>query len=167
MLRYNGNTETLDLNLFSTSERDRAEKAKKHRERTIANKDPNDISSRRGSWMAITFMALFVLGALCVYIYGDIELNRYNSESMAVSQRIEEARRENSRLRAELSSMATPSRIEEFAAANGLVREHISQITHIHINIESVVEVAQREELSFFGRISNGFHDILAFLGFV
>jgi len=166
MLRYSGNTEVLELDKFAVDESERAEKTRRHKARIKANKDPNNISARRGNWHVATFVAMCCLIAACVYIYGDIELNQMNSEKILINQRIDAAQRNNTRLVAELGSMATPSRIEEFALANGLVREQLPPIP-ISISVGKVVEVASQEELGFFAKIWSEILGVLDYLGFL
>jgi cell division protein FtsL len=169
MLRYTGNTEALDLGAFDVGDdSERAKRAKRHRARAEENKDPNDTASKRGNWFILIFFAICAVAVFFVYIYGDIELNAINSEIAAVEGRISEATRENRRLTDELDSMATPARVEAFAAENGLVREQVLQITHISVNVESVIEVAPgEEEGDVLSSITAKIDEILAFLGFV
>jgi cell division protein FtsL len=168
MLRYTGNTEVLDtrvLDSFDVDEAQRARSARRRRERIIENKDPNNTASKRGSWPMLIILAAGALAAFFLFLHGDIELNQVNREIAAAEIRLAEAGRENTRLRTSLDSMATPSRVEEFAAENGLVREQVLQVTHVSVNIESVIEVAEEPKKDFLTRLGDRLDEILEFLG--
>ncbi|MCL2754183.1 MAG: hypothetical protein FWD35_00500 [Oscillospiraceae bacterium] len=167
MLRHSDKTQDLELELFETSQKESLAKSKKHQARTVANRDLNDTSARRGDWRVMTLIGAVVMFAFCAFIYGDIELNQLNARSNEVLDAIEEARRINTQLLGELSSRASPARVEEFAAENGLVRVLNRDVIPFEIDIGNTVQLAYRPPLRFFERFSNGFYNALEFLGFL
>jgi len=169
MLRYQDKTAVLDnntLELFDVDEIRRAARLKKNEERAQRLADPNDVSSRRGNWFFWTMLAACILTAIFFYVNGKIQLNDTNSANAAVQVELDEAKRENARLQTMLEGMATPSIIEEYAANAGLIREQVSQVTHITVNVESVIEVAPTTDDDLLSRINTWFADKLEFLGF-
>jgi cell division protein FtsL len=169
MLEYRGNTEPIDLGALDAYEDDeaaRARSAKRHRERIAENKDPNDNVSKRGNWFGLTLCGVGVVAAFFFFLHGDIVLHEINQDITAVEARISEVSRDNSRLTTELESIATPSRVEEFAEENGLVKEQVLHVTHVEVNIESVIEVAEEEELTFLERLGALLDSWVEFLAF-
>jgi len=168
MLRYQATAKSnsLDLNIFDVDETERAGYVKKSHERTERLRNPNAAPSKRGSWFLLIVIATCVLAALVIYISGQIQVVEVHAETSAVAARLDESMRENARLQAKLEGMATPARVEEFAAENGLVRGHVAQITHIVVNVESVIEVAEADNSGFTGTIGSWFDSALEFLGF-
>jgi cell division protein FtsL len=174
MLRYQDKTAALEkhddleksMEMFDVDELKIAEKLRKIEERGKAFANPNVVSSRRGNWFFWTLLAACILTAVVFYVNGKIQLNDTNRNFSATQYQLDEAKRENSRLKTQLESMATPSIVEEYAAQAGLIREQVSQVTHISLNVESVIEVAPPSDNDLLGTINNWFRNMLEFLGF-
>jgi cell division protein FtsL len=168
MLRYTDKTDILDLDLrlFDVEEKDKEKQDEKLQKRAEKFKDPNSSLSKKGNWIVWVFLAACALAVFFIYSSGKIELDRVNAQSSVVALRLDEAMRENVRLQAELEALATPAKIEEYAARNGLIREQVSQVTHITVNVERSIEVAEARNNDILSIIGRWFNDILEFLGF-
>jgi cell division protein FtsL len=171
MLRYEGkreeiNTAEIDTRMFDVDENAHERSAKQHAKRVQKNRNPNNTPSKRGNWFVGIMAAAVTAAVFSFYIHSGIELNTVNRETSAAMTRISELKRENARLSAELESMATLSRIEAFVEEHGLVREQILITTHINVNIEDTIIIAQDPEPDFFDRINARFNEVLEFLGF-
>jgi len=170
MLIYRGSGKTAvietDLKMFDVDEKESARRAQANRERAKRFEDPNSGASKRGNWFFWILFAMCVLAAFYIYLSPKIDLNRIDNQTIAAANRLDEAMRENARLQASLEAMATPAKVEEYAAANGLFREQVSQITHITVNVEKIIEVAQPKNKTALGLINDWIGGALEFLGF-
>jgi cell division protein FtsL len=171
MLTLQDKTAALEVDLkmlkkFDVDEKQNQARIERAKARAQAFRNPNDTPSRTGNWFFWTLLAGCVLAAMVFFISGKIELSEINTQNANAQLQLDEARRENVRLRNTLESMATPQKIEEYAAEIGLVREHHSQVTQIFANIEKVIEVAEAPERDLLAEINNWFRERLEFFGF-
>jgi cell division protein FtsL len=151
---------------YDVDEKEAAAQLEKSRQRAERYKNPNVTPSKRGSWFIVMIIGAFVLAAIVFVLDGKIKLSEVNAEHVAASARIERAQRENDRLKTVLEGMVTPAKVEEYAAQNGLIKERVSQVTHIVVNVESIIEVAENRERDILGVVNGWFSNMLEFLGF-
>ncbi|MCL2036259.1 MAG: hypothetical protein FWG83_02580 [Oscillospiraceae bacterium] len=175
MILYKGSqtmqssTAVLDLDLFDDEERQKRKKSspfKSKRAREIQEENPNNAVARRGSPFAWVILGAFALGAIVFFVNSKIEMSDINRQTAVVEAGLEEARKENERLGAQLVGMAGPEKIEEYAAGAGLVRAHDSQTIYITVNSDKLVEVAEESEGDWLTYVDRFFDKALEFLGF-
>jgi len=153
-----------DLRIFDVDDSRSELKEKRKQERKNRFRDPNTSPSKKGNWFLMTLLIACIAAGAAIFISGKVELSEINAQNSDVMFRLEKAAQENDRLKSQLSSMVTPAKIEEYALDSGLRKEQFSQTTHISVNTEKIVEVAQSQEEDFFGKINNIFDDIRNFL---
>lgn len=167
---YNDNSNlAYDLSLFDTDEaleRRRAEKEKQRKEAASIKMSEKKSIGRNGSVLAalaaVTFVALIAFSIL----YSKVQISNYTSMISETKNEIEQVKRDNVRLNAELDSMYTLDNVEKIAAEElGLQKTQSSQITFITMNTEEMTEVAD-ENTNIFVSIKNWFYDVLDYLGF-
>ncbi len=167
---YNDNSNlAYDLSLFDTDEaleRRRAEKEKQRKEAASIKMSEKKSIGRNGSVLAtlaaVTFVALIAFSIL----YSKVQISNYTSMISETKNEIEQVKRDNVRLNAELDSMYTLDNVEKIAAEElGLQKTQSSQITFITMNTEEMTEVAD-ENTNIFISIKNWFYDVLDYLGF-
>lgn len=167
---YNDNSNlAYDLSLFDTDEaleRRRAEKEKQRKEAASIKMSEKKSIGRNGSVLAalaaVTFAAIIAFSIL----YSKVQISNYTSMISETKNEIEQVKRDNVRLNAELDSMYTLDNVEKIAAEElGLQKTQSSQITFITMNTEEMTEVAE-ENTNIFVSIKNWFYDVLEYLGF-
>ena len=168
MLQYRGKTaiQEKDLQMFDVNEEQIAGNIQKSIIRSEKFEDPNKSASKSGNWVLLMVVAACFLSAIVFFIGRKIELSQINAESSAIEMKLDDARQENSRLKAKLEGLATPAIIEEYAREAGLVKAHNSQITYITVDVENAVEVAPEPPQDFFSKVGRLFDSVLEFLGF-
>jgi len=154
-----------DLRRFDRDDEELKKQTKRNLDMKKRFENPNTASSRKGNWFFVVMLAALVFAVLVIHISGKIELEKVSSNTVAISERIDEANRENEYLRTTLQAMATPAKVEEYAAENGLMRERFSQVTHISVNVDDIVEVVDTDDNDIFIAVNQWFGNILEFLG--
>lgn len=167
---YNDNSNlAYDLSLFDTDEaleRKRAEREKQKKEAASIKMTQKKSVGRNGSVIAalaaVTFVAIIAFSIL----YSKVQISNYTTMISETKNEIEQVKRDNVRLNAELDSMYTLDNVEKIASEElGLQKTQSSQITFITLNTEEMTEVAE-ENTNIFVSIKNWFYDVLDYLGF-
>ena len=167
---YNDNSNlAYDLSLFDTDEaleRRRAEKEKQRKEAASIKMTEKKSIGRNGSVLAALAAVSFVAIIAFSILYSKVQISDYTSMISETKNEIEQVKRDNVRLNAELDSMYTLDNVEKIAAEElGLQKTQSSQITFITMNTEEMTEVAD-ENTNIFVSIKNWFYDVLEYLGF-
>lgn len=164
---YNDNSNlAYDLSLFDVDEdyeRRRAEKQKQKQNIKVAQKKA---VGRNGNAFTALITVVFAACIAFALLNSKVQLADYAMMISDAKTDIEQAERENLRLKAELDSMVTLDNVEKTASEElGLQKTQNSQIEYIALNTENMTEVAVKDE-NIFVSIQNWFYNILEYLGF-
>ena len=119
---------------------------------------------KRGSVVKVFFAALLALFVLFVVIYGRVETNRLYRQISDQNQMLENAQRENSRLKSELEGKMTLKNVEEYAEkVLGLQKLDNSQIRYVQTQTDDIVEIPD-EDKSLFTKIKEKFNGFLEYI---
>ncbi len=164
---YNSNSNlAYDLSLFDVDEELERKKEKKREEKSKIQITEKKAVARNGNVFTIVISAVACIAVAFAILYSKVELADYTAMISEVKTELEEARRDNNRLNAELDSMVTLDNVENIAASElGLQKTQNSQINFVTLNTEEMVEVAQTDA-NIFVSIKDWFYDVLEYLGF-
>ena len=110
-------------------------------------------------------MAAVVIAAL-FYVSTKAKISELSSEISTASSTLDEAQRENSRLRTELGNMVTLSKVDELATSSlGLQKTAKSQVKYITVHDNTMVQSAGKET-NIFAQLKAWADDTAEFLGF-
>ena len=172
MKEYNDRSNlAYDMSLFDVDDEYQKRREQRRREREKNEKADLKLNEKKAvgrngnAFAALVAVSCAALVAFSI-LYSKVQLSEYTSMISETETQIEQAKRENARLSAELDSLVTLDNVEKIASEElGLQKTQNSQITFISLNTEEMTEVAEENDNVFIS-IKNWFYGILEYLGF-
>ena len=127
----------------------------------------NTAAARSGNWFFLLLVIFCVVAFAAILLSSKVRLNEIAAESNIAAVQLEEANKERARLQTRLDGMVTPALVEEYAQNElGLRKTQTTQVNHVSVNVERVIEVTEIPDEDVFTRINNWFDGVLEYLGF-
>ncbi|MBD5104352.1 MAG: hypothetical protein HDT47_05765 [Ruminococcaceae bacterium] len=162
MYAYNRSNVAYDLSQFDTDGR-----VRRQPKQSKAHLKMHKTSvAKSGNWFKTIVLVTFAAIVAFMFVNSKAALSEVSTEISSKSSELQEAKRENTRLQAQLDNMVTLSKVEEIAISElGLQKTAKSQVRYISVHDRTMVQVAEREE-NVFASLKNWLDSVSEYLGF-
>lgn len=166
MYPYNRSNVAYDLSQFDVDERRRSAKPKQKQPSANLKLNPASSASKNGNGLMTILIVFIAAMSAFLFVNSKAALSEVSTEISSKSTELEEAKRENVRLQAQLDNMVTLSKVEEMAVSElGLQKTSKSQVRYISVHDRSMVQVAEKDE-NVFVSLRNWLDGVSEYLGF-
>lgn len=163
MYAYNRSNVAYDLSQFDTDGQVRRQPKQQSRNHLKIHKTS---VAKSGNWFKTIVLVAFAAMIAFMFVNSKAALSEVSTEISDKSSQLQEAKRENARLQAQLDNMVTLSKVEEMAVSElGLQKTTKSQVHYISVHDRTMVQVAQQDE-NVFASLKNWLDSVSEYLGF-
>ncbi len=162
MYSYNKSSEAYDISRYDSAEEVKRQPKPKQQNIQVHK----TAAARNGSWLkTMLFVTVLVVLALA-FVNEKALISEYSVQIGDSTATLDEAKRENARLKAELDGIVTLGRVEEVAVSSlGLQKTAKTQIKYITVYDRTMVQ-SSASDLNVFERLENWFDNTSEYLGF-